>query len=114
MSLSSSDMIVDLGLGISTQITLAISIFIFIYFTTLKVLFNSYSISEILRSYKTKENIKKEYRNLFVTREGLLYHISKATATGYNYNYIYNYNHNWIFRRNWRGSNYVETTSRIR
>lgn len=82
MSLSSGDFLVDFGLGIGTQITLAILIFIFIYFTTLKILFNSYSISKILRNYKIKEKIKNEYSKLFITREGLLYHIGKSHSLG--------------------------------
>ena len=78
-SISSSDMYLGLVPGeFGTQVVLALSILVAIYFTTLKVLFGSYSIIRIFEEYKRKETIKNEYRNLFVTREGLLYHIGRA------------------------------------
>jgi len=78
-SISSSDMYLGLVPGeFGTQVVLALSILVAIYFTTLKVLFGSYSIIRIFKEYKRKETIKNEYRNLFVTREGLLYHIGRA------------------------------------
>ena len=78
-SISSSDMYLGLVPGeFGTQLLLALSILVAIYFTTLKVLFGSYSIIRIFKEYKRKETIKDEYRNLFVTREGLLYHIGRA------------------------------------
>lgn len=83
MSISSSDMYLDLFPGeFGAQVVLAVSIFIAIYFTTLKLLFGSFSIITILRDYNRKEKIKIEYKSLFTTREGLLYHIGRSQSRG--------------------------------
>ena len=51
MSISSSDMYMDLipGVTFSNQVILAISIFVFMYFMTMKLLFGSTNIITILR-----------------------------------------------------------------
>jgi hypothetical protein len=67
----------------STNFTyLAIGGAVGLFFTTLKVLFGSYSLPYILREYKKQSHIESTYDKMFRSRENYCYHIAGARARG--------------------------------
>ena len=58
------------------------TILIGLYLSFLKYFFGSYSLPTILEDLKAKEKVHERYRNLFSTRENLMFHISWAKSRG--------------------------------
>lgn len=81
MSASSADL---LWLDTKSFYILAIGGVIGIFFTTLKVLFGSYSLPHILREHKKLSHIEKTYNKMFRSRDNYCYHIAAARARGEN------------------------------
>ncbi len=53
-----------------------------LFFTTLKVLFGSYSLPHILREYKKQSLIESTYNKMFRSRDNYCYHIAASRARG--------------------------------
>ena len=67
----------------STNLTiLAVGSAVAFFFTTLKVLFGSYSLPKILREYKQQSHIESTYDKMFRSRENYCYHIAAARSRG--------------------------------
>jgi len=66
----------------SYYIFLIATIAIGLYLSILKYVFGSYSLPAVLEDLKEKEKIHERYRNLFSTRENLMFHISWAKSRG--------------------------------
>ena len=79
MSASGADLIY---LSTTNFYVLAIGGLIGIFFTTLKVLFGSYYLPTVLRSYETGKNIDTTYDKMFRTRENYCYHVAAARSRG--------------------------------
>ena len=79
MSATGADLIY---LSTTNFYVLAIGGLIGIFFTTLKVLFGSYYLPTVLRSYETGKNIETTYDKMFRTRENYCYHIAAARSRG--------------------------------
>lgn len=81
MPISQEDMSLSF-IGIKPYIVCSVIALLFLYFSTLKVLFDSYDIFFILSDYKQKHKDNKRYLKLFQTRNDLMYHISKYKSEG--------------------------------
>ena len=79
MSASTADLIY---LNTTNLYVLAIGGLIGVFFTTLKVLFGSYSLPDILRTYETGKGIDSTYEKMFRRRETYCYHIAAARSRG--------------------------------
>lgn len=53
-----------------------------IYFLSLKYCCGSYSIKSVFKDIKVRNEKQEKYKNLFTTRESLLFHISWAKSRG--------------------------------
>ena len=68
--------------GILYQIGVPLSIILTITLFSMKQIFGSYSIIQIINDYKKKEEISEIYHKKFELRDTLLYHIAWARSRG--------------------------------
>ncbi len=79
MSASAADLVY---LSTPNLYVLAIGGLVGIFFTTLKVLFGSYSLPGILRTYETGKGIDQTYDKMLRSRENYCYHIAASRSRG--------------------------------
>ena len=61
---------------------IAVSVLLAVYLYLLKSCFGTYSLSKASAQYKKNEDVKKQYVNLFSSRDNLMYHIGWAKSRG--------------------------------
>lgn len=62
--------------------TIGLSALIALYLYTLKYCFGTFSLRKASVQYKKNEEIKKNYANLFTTRDNIMYHIAWTKSRG--------------------------------
>lgn len=60
----------------------ALAAFLLLFFSTVKVLFGTFSLSTAVSQYRNNNIIKKKYHGLFSTRSNLMFHIGWAQSRG--------------------------------
>jgi hypothetical protein len=81
MSVSSADLAIPIG-NKYAMVLLAVGSAAIIYFSTLKVLFGTFSINKVLNDYKKQNFYSERYEELFQTRDSCIYHIHWAKSRG--------------------------------
>lgn len=81
MSVSSADLAIPIGSSYAMAL-LAIGSAAIVYFSTLKILFGTYSIRKVMHDYKKKNYYFERYDEMFQTRDSCMYHIHWAKSRG--------------------------------
>lgn len=82
MPVDEADLGLDWEWDATTVSLVALGVFVAGWFFSLKQLFGSYSIFEVIDEYKRKKALDDQYNRLFQTRENLCFHVGWARSRG--------------------------------
>lgn len=83
MSVSLIDLAIPIG-GPMNMAIIGISSAVALYFISLKALYGTYSIRQVMKDNEKKKFYSERYNQLFRSRDNCLYHIASARSRGDN------------------------------